>query len=142
MKTCVTSLLGLLALLVGGASAHAQYPYARPTVTPYLNLYRSGASPILNYQTLVRPELDFRSSITSLQQQNRANQQGITDLQTNPGPLVTGHQAGFMTQGSYFQTLAAGGTGAVGTGTSVSSFGTTVGRPATSPRPVPRFAGQ
>jgi hypothetical protein len=117
MKTCLTTLIGLLVLLAGGASAHAQYPNARPAVSPWLNLYRGGSTASLNYQNLVRPEMDFRGSIVALQQQSRANQQGITDLQTNPaGPLVTGHQAGFMTHTSYFQTLGTGGAGGTGAG--------------------------
>src|SRR5438874_9947505 len=110
MKTSVTSLLGLCLLLAGG-TAQAQAPVSKPAVSPYQNLYRFGSSPNRNYYDLVRPELDFRSSLQQLQQQNQANQQAISDLQTPAGPVVTGHQAGFMTHRTYFQTVGAGGTG-------------------------------
>lgn len=122
MKTFVTPLLGLCLVLAGGAGAQAQ-PLPSSTITPWLNLYRPGGTPSQNYNNLVRPELDFRGSIQQLQRQSAANQQGIANLAAAPaGPLVTGHQAGFMTQNNYFQTLGAGGAGANG-----SSFGT-VGR--------------
>jgi hypothetical protein len=138
MKTCLKSLLGLLTLLGVGAAAHAQYPGARPTVTPWLNLYRGGSTANLNYQNLVRPDMDFRSSIQTLQQQSRLNQQGITDLQSAPNtPLFTGHQSGFMTQGIYFQTIGAGG-GIVGAQGAVPTFGTT-NRPATNPAAGNRY---
>jgi hypothetical protein len=109
MKTCLRAAVGLIAFLALSGAAQAQYPGARPTVTPYLNLFRGGAPQGLNYYNLVRPELDFRSSIQQLQLQTGANQQAIADL-TTPGALpVTGHQAGFMTHRTYFQTLGGGG---------------------------------
>ncbi len=124
MKTFVTTLLSLWLVLAAGAMAQAQPPITNPPVTPWLNLYRAGASVNSNYNNLVRPDLDFRGSILQLQNQTAANQQGLANLATTPaGPLVTGHQAGFMTQNSYFQTLGSGGS-AGGNG---SSFGT-VGR--------------
>jgi hypothetical protein len=111
MKTCLKTLLGLALVLVVEAAAHAQTPISRPTVSPWLNLYRGGNSANLNYYNLVRPEMDFRGAIGQLQVQTNTNQQSITDLTTPAGPLVTGHAAGFMTHRSFFQTQAAGGTG-------------------------------
>jgi hypothetical protein len=124
MKTSITPLLGLCLLLAGGAVVQAQAPVSRPTVSPYQNLYRGGNSPNRNYYDLVRPELDFRSSLQQLQQQNQATQQSISELQTPAGPLVTGHQAGFMTHQNYFQTHGNGGTGGA------AGFGTAGRRPA------------
>ena len=122
MKTRSIALLAPLLILVGGAAAQAQVPNSRPTVSPYLNLYRGGASATSNYYNLVRPEIDFRNSIQQLQTQSTANQQALSDLATPAGPLVTGHAAGFMTQRSYFQTQGSSGAGAGAAG-----FGT-VGR--------------
>jgi hypothetical protein len=128
MKTYVTPLLSLLLVLAGGTVAQAQQSIGNPAITPWLNLYRGGASPVQNYNTLVHPEFDFRASIGQLQIQNAANEQGLSNLTSPAGPLVTGHYAGFMTQRSYFQTLGGGGGGATG-----SSFGTVGGSGSASP---------
>jgi hypothetical protein len=119
VKTMKKFLLGLCVLFTSETVAQAQQPINNPPVTPYLNQFRPGFSQARNYLTLVGPEFDVRSSILAAQQQNRANQQAITDYQTTNAPLVTGHLAGFMTQNSYFQTMRAGGIGGGGgTGTS------------------------
>jgi hypothetical protein len=112
MKNPSAILLGSVLFLGVGTAAQAQNPYARPAVSPYTNLYRVGQPPLLNYQNLVRPDVDFRSSIQQLQVQNQATQQSLTDLQAPSAPLVTGHQAGFQTQNTYFLTM---GTGPVST---------------------------
>src|SRR5690349_7604497 len=109
MKTCVKLLVGSLLFFAGVGAAQAQYPNSRPTVTPWLNLYRGGNPVALNYYNLVRPELDFLASIQQLSQQVGANKQALTDLTTPSGAPVTGHAAGFMTHGSYFQTQGAAG---------------------------------
>jgi hypothetical protein len=130
VKTYLALLLGSVFLVAPGA-ALAQVPITRPTVSPYLNLLQGGQPPGVNYYGIVRPELDFRSSIQKLQQQNQTNQQALADLQ-NPTVLpATGHFTGFMTQGPYFQSFTGGPVGiaagtAVGTGTPgvAASFGT------------------
>jgi hypothetical protein len=112
MKITVTVALGLFLFLAGTSAAQAQDPNMRPTISPWLNLNRFGQSPALNYQTLVRPEFETRAGIAQLQQQNRTDQQAISGLQNAANtPLVTGHQAGFMTQGLYFQTIGGGSPG-------------------------------
>jgi hypothetical protein len=119
MKRSFAILFGSVLFLGAGTAAQAQNPYARPAVSPYTNLFRPGQPVGLNYYNLVRPDLDFRSSIQQLQQQNQAQQQAINDLQAPAGPVVTGHQAGFQTHRAYFQTVATGpisGTGAAGVG--------------------------
>jgi hypothetical protein len=114
MKICLRALVVSIFFFAIGTAAHAQNPYARPTVTPWLNLYRGGNPAALNYYNLVRPEMDFRSSIQQLQQQSGANQQAIADL-TNPTSLpVTGTGAGFMTHSIYFQTRGGTGIGGIG----------------------------
>ena len=125
----LTASLALACLLGEGQFARAQFPYGgspngRPAVSPYINLLRGGASPAINYSTLVRPELDFRASVSQLQNQSLANQQAITGLAQGGlpgGPLVTGTTVGFQNHLIYFQTMT-GGPGGQGFG-----FGTVGG---------------
>jgi hypothetical protein len=125
MKTALTVALGLCLFFAGSSAVQAQQPsYTNPTVTPWLNLNRFGASPALNYYNLVKPQMNFQAGIGQLQQQNRMDQQSISNLQNGTGAFVTGHQAGFMTQGSYFQTLSGGGGSGAGFGTSGRAGGT------------------
>jgi hypothetical protein len=138
MKTFIPALLGLCVLLTNGTAANAQQPITNPPITPWLNLYRPGGSAAFNYNNLVHPEFDFRSSILAVQQQSRTNQQAITDYQTTTAPLVTGHLAGFMTQNNYFQTMRTGGLGGAGTNygttTQPTRTGTSLGSGMTTPR--------
>jgi hypothetical protein len=102
-----------LALLFA-AEAQAQTPRyqpARPTVSPYLNLFRNNTGPLPNYYSLVRPQLqqqDFNQrQMTAQQQQNAAigalqvesRQMGAT-TQTGKGSGFMRYQRqGFMTNG-------------------------------------------
>jgi hypothetical protein len=120
-----------LACCIGQAQpAGAQYPYgnpaSRPIINPYINLLRGGASPAFNYNTLVRPELEFRQSINQLANQTAQNQQAITGLSQQPpaaGQLVTGAQTGFQNHGIYFGTTTGGPAGSVGLFSGGPSFG-------------------
>ena len=116
---------GLLALFAAPCPAQppgfapqglGQPPFtSRPTVSPYLNLLRSGGSPALNYYTLVRPQNQFYQSMWQLQQDVGANARELNSLQQSPtsGPQMapTGHAFGFMTQGAYFMNLGTTGFG-------------------------------
>lgn len=107
-------LLGLATgiALLSATEAGAQFipggaPFRRPTVSPYLNLVRSGSNPAINYYGIVRPEFmainAFQNLNTSV---NRlaTNQTQIQDtLQSQ-----TGHVSAFMTQSSYFMTYGVG----------------------------------
>jgi hypothetical protein len=115
MKTCLATLLGLFLFLAGETAAQAQYQITRPTITPYLNLYRGGSSVPLNYQTLVRPEFDIRNAAGNLYQATQLNRQAIADVNANSN-FVTGHTAGFMTYGSYFMTFGGSVSAARGAG--------------------------
>jgi hypothetical protein len=131
MKSCYFPLVAAAVMLALVAAPCAAQPpgYApggvglppfasRPTVSPYLNLLRSGGSPALNYYTLVRPQNQFYRSISQMQQDIGANAQEINSLQQTPTATgmqmrPTGFVAGFMTQSHYFMNLggAAGGQG-------------------------------
>jgi hypothetical protein len=116
---------GLLALFAAPCPAQppgyapgsiGQPPFtSRPTVSPYLNLLRSGGSPALNYYTLVRPQNQFYQSMFQLQQDVGANARELNSLQqpTTTGAQMspTGHAFGFMTQAPYFMNLGSAGFG-------------------------------
>jgi hypothetical protein len=110
------AVLAVGCFLVAGGRVSAQYtPYGPPNVSPYLNLFRPGTTPGLNFNTLVRPQLNFNSGINNLQQQNQLNQQLITGLATTggaiPALLTTGQPFGFQTHLGYFQNQLRGGMG-------------------------------
>jgi hypothetical protein len=109
MKTYLATVAGLLVSFASAATAQAQNPYARPTITPWLNLNRGGQSIPLNYLNLVRPEFNTQAAIGQLQQDTLLNQRAIAAAEAAPDVPVTGHAAGFMTQGRYFQNLGGGG---------------------------------
>jgi hypothetical protein len=125
MKTYLGLLLGSLYLLAPGA-ASAQLPRSRPAVSPYLNLLQGTQGAGLNYYNLVRPEIEYRSAIDRLQQQGQTTQQALTDLQSGALP-ATGHFAGFMTQGNYFQSFTGGPAGSSYGGAAGSSYGGAAG---------------
>ena len=52
-----------------GPSGAAVAPVNNPAVSPYLNLLRPGTNPAINYFGLVKPIVDYNSSINNLQQQ-------------------------------------------------------------------------
>jgi hypothetical protein len=85
-------------------------PYAKPVFSPYLNLLRGGASPAVNYYGIVRPEIEFRSGIQSLQQQvtAQANTIAADEAATLPG---TGHSTQFNNLSHYFYYQGAAGQG-------------------------------
>ena len=85
-------------------------PQTQPIYSPYLNLLRQGNSPAFNYFGLVRPELNFSSSVYGLQQQAVNTQQTVGQIQSG---LTTGHQTMFLNYGGYYQSNR-GGTGAGG----------------------------
>src|SRR4051812_45352389 len=73
---------GLLVTLAAGQAAaqgpaQGPPPITRPAVSPYLNLLRTDQPAGLNYYNLVRPQVEFRSSIGQLQQQTATDQQAI-----------------------------------------------------------------
>lgn len=90
-----SSLIALLAsvlVLALAPTAEAQYRQrryqpSRPTVSPYLNLFRINNNVIPNYQSLVRPEqeaLRFRQEQLQLDQQR---QRELSQLQSNVNRL-------------------------------------------------------
>jgi hypothetical protein len=80
-----------------------------PTISPYLNLARPGASPAINYYGLVRPQQDFARSIYGLQLQGQLQQQNLSELQAGGGLVQpTGHTIDFLNYGGYFLSTGSG----------------------------------
>lgn len=84
MNKLVHRSLVLLAIAFPGTAlaqvnGGSRYVPARPTVSPYLNLLRTNNSPVPNYYSLVRPQLQ-QYSIN--EQQQSINQQQQSSLQT------------------------------------------------------------
>jgi hypothetical protein len=107
MKLLRISVLAAAALLMceTGGKVMAQggiAPLNQPAYSPYLNLLRGGAPLYQNYYGLVRPEQDFRSALSQLQQPGGL---GYPDQAYAPGPAnfyVTGHPAVFLNTEGYF----------------------------------------
>jgi hypothetical protein len=128
----------LLATLIGGR-VHAQVgfpyvppatsPFARPVVSPYLNLALPG-NPGINYFGLVRPQLQTVNALNQLQTQYTTLDQQLLATQAGgtPGyPLLTGHRSAFLNHYGYFQNWRTGtiGGGYPGAGYGTTGFGTT-----------------
>jgi len=114
-KRFLPSVLGSLVCLVvlGTQSASGQFPYnqpatnpyARPTISPYLNLARPG-SPAINYYGLVRPEQRFYAGFLQLSQQVAANQQQLERTGAEAMEPNTGHSAYFMNLSHYYSAAS------------------------------------
>jgi hypothetical protein len=105
---CMISLA--IASICGAAQAQFPYnrpattpnPYAQPTYSPYLNLFRPGGSTAGNYYGLVRPQQQFQAGITQLQQQNVGLAQNIARAEEFQGYVVTGNRGQFLNYSRYF----------------------------------------
>ncbi len=111
MRRFIFCSLFALAVCCPPERAHAQYyqpprvnPVYRPPVSPYLNLLRRGSDPAVNYYGIVRPEIEFRSGIQSLQQQVSTVGQEVTaqDQQALNALPETGHAVQFFNYSHYY----------------------------------------
>jgi hypothetical protein len=112
MKRIAFAAVGAFGLLLGGAVAPAAAqppagPVNPPAVSPYLNLFRQGSSPAINYYGLVRPQFEFRRDVQRLQQQVTAEQPPAVPAEEATALPPTGHTAQFNTQWRYFMTRGA-----------------------------------
>lgn len=85
-KTVVLAALSSAVWLAGALFANAQvmrYQPARPTVSPYLNLFRPNNGVIPNYQSLVRPMLQQQAINQQQQLFNEQQSQSLQQLQLN-----------------------------------------------------------
>lgn len=125
MRRIALGVLAALGLWGFGAApqAHAQFGYTRPqtspfnqpAVSPYMNLARGG-NPALNYNTLVRPQIDTGRALQQLQSQMSQDQQQILMGQLSAAPAgfdpsvalpLTGHPVQFQNYAHYYTPTAA-----------------------------------
>ncbi len=101
--------------LLGGSASFAQgvrrYEPSRPTISPYLNLFRNNTGPLPNYYSLVRPQLQQQAFNQQQVAQQAQQNSALKSLQTQTAPALTptGKGSGFMTYRR--QTFGAGGGG-------------------------------
>ncbi len=106
----------------GGASRGPSRPEysrsrGRPTVSPYLNLFRADGTSALNYYNLVRPQVDqYRGQQMQSYEIGRLEQQiGVLEANAAAGgrrsasPVrATGHPSAFFNYSHYFPGSAGG----------------------------------
>lgn len=122
----------LCCVLTSATDARAQFgesrierPFNRPTISPYLNLFRNGGgTPILNYYGLVRPQQQFYQQADDLRQgvyinpaakyqsPNLRNDQQRTNGSVGYVMGMTGHTTAFRVP----RRTQAGGIGNAGAG--------------------------
>lgn len=111
------SVLALAVASEGFAQGARRYQPSRPTVSPYLNLYRNNVGPLPNYYSLVRPQLNqqaFNDRVVAQQAQQSATL-GVLQSQAAQATVTpTGKRSWFMTYSRQtFMTPSPGG-GAAG----------------------------
>jgi hypothetical protein len=71
-----------------------RYEPSRPTVSPYVNLFRENNGIVPNYQSLVRPMLQQQQTNIYQGQQLKKQQQSLRDLQVSQQDLERRARAG------------------------------------------------
>jgi hypothetical protein len=109
MRISITRFACAGALVLASLSASASYAQrppqryqpSRPTVSPYLNLFRNNSGPLPNYYSLVRPQL-YQQSYNEQQQYQQTQQAAAlnalqTQVQQQQAPVTqTGKASGYM----------------------------------------------
>ena len=105
-------LASVLGVFVAASSASAQYAPryrpARPTLSPYLNLFRSDAGLLDNYNTFVRPQQQLRETLRRQDLMSQRQGAALNALgqrvtqQQDPALRPTGHQSSFMNYSHYY----------------------------------------
>jgi len=111
------SVLFLFAVAMSAArSAEAQqrWPYqpARPTISPYMNLYRADPGPIDNYNMYVRPQRELQNTLSRQQATLRRQDAGLRSLRQEVSLFglrrsvrPTGIGGAFMNYSHYYPML-------------------------------------
>jgi len=123
MKSCLAAAFAVLVTSTGVFAQPQIGSYTppqvnpHPTISPFLNLNRSGVSPGVNYFGIVRPQMENQQAIQQLQQFQKQfpTTQGQTGQLPNEEMAPTGHVAGgFFNYGHYYPLFTRGGTAATG----------------------------
>jgi hypothetical protein len=114
------------AIMISASASVGQERYtpAKPTVSPYLNLFQNNRNgsfnrALPNYYTLVRPQLEQNRINANQQNLNQQQNSTIEELQANvhvlqhqPTPtVVTGHSSWFFNTSRYYSQAGSGGMG-------------------------------
>ena len=114
----LSAFIVLLAFAAADARGQGMQRYqpSRPTVSPYMNLFRGNVGPLPNYYSLVRPQINqlaINQQVLTQQVQQNASLSLLQSQAEKPTVTPTGKSSWFMTYGR--QTfMAAPGGGAVG----------------------------
>ena len=109
---------GVLHAQLGPYSPPQTYnPYARPTISPYLNMLRTNVNPALNYYGLVRPQMQTSRALQAFQQELLPVAGGLPPAVEQASAAssllpTTGHRTSFYNYSTYFpsSTGTTGGT--------------------------------
>jgi len=87
----------------------------QPIVSPYLNLLQPGLDPAITYQTMIRPEIQFRGAlveqgqmIQEIQRSGASGRPGTAQPMSQPlAPQFrqTGHATAFFNTSTYFPAM-------------------------------------
>ncbi len=126
MNTCRFALALTFTWALGNTQAFAQIGQytrpqinPRPTVSPYLNLFR-GQSAAANYFGVVRPQIEMGRQLQTLQSEVQTLQTaplaGVVpvDQQAYTGVPSTGHPTSYMNTSHFFPTPGTRGSGVAG----------------------------
>jgi hypothetical protein len=88
----------------------------RPAVSPYMNLMRSDSGRNVNYDTLVRPQMESMQRSVFQQRQIQQLQRQVSQGAQQGGDAagLTGHRTFFGNYSHYYPSLGAGGSSAAG----------------------------
>jgi hypothetical protein len=122
MRTRITCILSacitLLAISTHPAQAQVarRYQPSRPTVSPYLNLFRNNVGPLPNYYSLVRPQINqlaVNNQVAAQQAQQSASLNMLQSQSSQQAVTPTGKNSWFMTYSrqSFMSAPGAGGGG-------------------------------
>lgn len=111
--TLVIASAALLTALPASAQGRRPYsPYqpARPTISPWFNLYRQDGGALDNYHTFVRPEIQLRTTLRQqaydINRQGRdiqAMRQNMSGVKRAMGIRPTGSGSMFMNYSHYYK---------------------------------------
>jgi hypothetical protein len=117
LRACILLLAAALPADAQGQVARRYQP-SRPTVSPYLNLFRNNVGPLPNYYSLVRPQINQQAFNTQIAAQQAQQKSALNLLQSQPAQQAatpTGKSGWFMTFGRQsFMATPSGGGGAMG----------------------------
>src|ERR1051326_6044953 len=92
-------------------------PYARPLVSPYINLFRTNnpaIAPGINFIGITRPEFQLYGDVGQLQRQVSSLQTGATGAEPMSNVPMIGHPLLFQNLSHYYSGAGMAGTGLAG----------------------------